>query len=841
MACGLTHQRCDEFMKNAYPRVSPHKRGRMRTYLFQGLNKFHMRNIMDGVRLVLFVSVVLFSCGVSDYLYSLYPRVGLYAWSYVTAGVAVYVALTILPLIFGNCPYQTALTAPLRSCGTLLLFSGHAVWRRLLLSKAGTSSRHKARHFDRVHFLVEKANARAANLDPVAMEWLFTDNDFSDTDMDKFLEGLPGYVHSRITVKEALPKVLTAPYILKRIRKHLLTCVTATELSEEERIKRVLACVESLQVILHLRTNDEGLTNLGEEESLQYYVQSFVDHLNTSCGKPEEKRDLRAFCVRALAFQSSLTKCLEPSLERARKGSPDVKVPDYFMPLYTFFKQQQPLGEVSDETEPPDEDTKRRRVLLHDGPLLNLTLLAKAILLHDDVVAPSSLSMCWKTLDILRREFRITGAKVSNSSLRLFNDIHNKTRLRVRAEEPGFSVIPLLEILDIVDGGRRLSIVFQDHPNAMYHRKDDLVFGKDHLRNPDLFRAFANCLPHFLTRHPEKFTHLMEGLVHRDHVWTSLQVHLSTSLRGNNPVPVMLRAFETCCTVIDVAFVALENSDVDWRAPDFGSLAHYFELFVTDCFQGMFIERAIGFRVGLIKARFCRAVLAQFLDEFDREGTVIFRSHWDVASLARVFYSLSVGDDSDVKFWKSFVDGGSIGPEFMANTHRILCTARRDGPLLNFCRLGHLGLMAVPFKGSSLTDTDFRKLLDLMQKIKDDLSQPLTDASISVWEELRRLHDEVVCTCERRNKENQVLAIADESSKVDKVNLDALLEKISIAYGQRPSDHVQAQASGNSAVVQLKPQFGVLMPGYDRTTLPAVIDDRCNSLPAQVLDSSSTV
>ena len=133
------------------------------------------------------------------------------SWYCVIALMVAYATLSVFPLVIGNCPYQTALTAPLRSCGTLLLFSGHAVWRRLLLSKAGTSSRHKARHFDRVHFLVEKANARAANLDPVAMEWLFTDNDFSDTDMDKFLEGLPGYVHSRITVKEALPKVLTAP------------------------------------------------------------------------------------------------------------------------------------------------------------------------------------------------------------------------------------------------------------------------------------------------------------------------------------------------------------------------------------------------------------------------------------------------------------------------------------------------------------------------------------------------------------------------------------------------------------------------------------------------------
>jgi hypothetical protein len=185
-----------------------------------------------------------------------------------------------------------------------------------------------------------------------------------------------------------------------------------------------------------------------------------------------------------------------------------------------------------------------------------------------------------------------------------------------------------------------------------------------------------------------------------------------------------LHVFETCCAVMDAAFVALEHSKVDWRAPDFGTLAHYFELFVTNCFQGIFIERAMGFRVGLIKARFCNAILTQFLDEFSRSGTIIFRSHWDVASLARVFYSLGLGDDADVEFWKSFVDGGSIGPEFLAKAFTTLQTAERDGPLLNFCKLGQLGTMAVPFEGSGLKDADFEKLSDLMQKMTDDSRLP---------------------------------------------------------------------------------------------------------------------
>src|ERR1700761_4447299 len=55
VACGLTEQWCDEFMKNAYPRIAPHKRGRVRSYLFEGLKTFQMKDIMYGIRVVLFV------------------------------------------------------------------------------------------------------------------------------------------------------------------------------------------------------------------------------------------------------------------------------------------------------------------------------------------------------------------------------------------------------------------------------------------------------------------------------------------------------------------------------------------------------------------------------------------------------------------------------------------------------------------------------------------------------------------------------------------------------------------------------------------------------------------
>jgi hypothetical protein len=848
LACGLIQQWCHEFMKHAYPRAAPHKRGRVRTYLFQGLNRFYIRRFMYGVHALLHISVFLFFCGLSDYLHDAYPKVGMVSWYCVFTLMVVYATLSVFPIFIGNCPYQTALTPPLLFGSTLLLFFCRTAWRRLCLGQ-GALPRKEERHFDKTRYLVELANAGASHLDPYAMKWLFTDDDFSDTDMDKFLEGLPGYIHSNYTVTEELPEVLTAPYILQRIREHLLTCVTTTELSEQARIKRVSTCVESLRVILHLRTSAKPL-KISVEESLQTYLQSIVNGLNSLCEKPDEIRDLRAFCVRALAFQSILTRCLEPT----RMGSPKIKVPSHFLPLYTFFssitytlqdQEQQAPAEVFDEKESSDEDTKWR-VLLHDGPFLNLTLLANAILLHDDDVDPSTLSLCWKTLDILRSEFRITRADISVSSLGQFDEIHNKTRQRVQSEEPGFSVIPLLEILDAVDGGRRLSTVFQDH--SKYRSKAGLVFGKDHLRNPDLFHAFANCLPDFVAKHPDKSEDFMEGLVLYDHLWISLQVHLLNSLRPNSFVPATIHVFDTCCTVIDTAFVALEKSHkVDFRTPDFGSLAHYFDVFVTDCFQGIFIERAIGFRVGLIKARFCNAVLAQFLDEFSLKGTVVFRSHWDVASLARVFYSLGVGGDAGVEFWKSFVDGGPIDEELMAKTFATLEVAKRDGPLLNLCRLGHLGMMAVPFEGSGLEEADFAKLLNLMQKMTEDSCLPLANASTSVWEELRQLRDEVAEIYEKISSEDQVVGDFERSCSEDVAHLGALLTKIKEVYRHRPSsthepypiDHVQA--SGTSASVQPNPPSrGLLIPETNRSshasTSNTLIEDHHSDSPIQEVD-----
>ena len=379
--------------------------------------------------------------------------------------------------------------------------------------------------------------------------------------------------------------------------------------------------------------------------------------------------------------------------------------------------------------------------LLHDGSLVNLTILAQAVLSHEGA-HPSSLSLCCRTLDILPKELRIARTEVSESTLALFKKVHDETRNRVQGEERGFRVTSLLEILDTAARGRRVSMVFLDHPE--YHSRADVVYGKEHLRNSDLLIAFAICLPDFVAKNPETSMAFMEDFVNHDDLWTTLQVNLWNSLRSDSLIPDKLRVFMACCAVIDVALLALEDSQmVDWRAPKFGSLAQHFEMFIIHCFQGTFIGRALGFRIGLIKARFCKALLAQFSEELDREGTMFFRSQWDVASLARLFCTLEVGDEGDEEFWKSYIDEGHIRDEFMIKAREMLKMAMHDGRLLSFCKLGHLAAMAWSFDGSDLEHVDIEKLWKLQRKMVADVRLPLNRASPEVWAELDRLRDEV--------------------------------------------------------------------------------------------------
>ncbi|KAI0289700.1 hypothetical protein B0F90DRAFT_706872 [Multifurca ochricompacta] len=131
----------------------------------------------------------------------------------------------------------------------------------------------------------------------------------------------------------------------------------------------------------------------------------------------------------------------------------------------------------------------------------------------------------------------------------------------------------------------------------------------------------------------------------------------------------------------------------------------------------------------------------------------------------------------------------------MARAREMFDIAVRDGPLLNFCKIGHLGATTIPFEGSDLESADIEKLWELLRKMMTDSRLPLKRASNGVWVKLGWLRE-------------LVSDIGTKSSSEGKVRLQPLLLMIEEVYHLRPpatqescsSGH--AQTSGKSAIAQ---------------------------------------
>src|SRR5258707_6499051 len=201
---------------------------------------------------------------------------------------------------------------------------------------------------------------QAEKLEPYAMEWLLTKNDFSNDDMDKFLEGLPGYISSRHTKKDGLDDYLNANYILRRIKEHLITCATSVELSNEASIARVSFCVQAIWRIFKDYRERNKDTPLPRK-----YIQELIDEFQTLCKMGDPTIALRASCTRALAVPGLLSQLVSSTSDSEEPS----RFPEPFKTFHNFFF---PNDNV-DLTQ-ADEIKRMWKNLLHDVPFANMTI-----------------------------------------------------------------------------------------------------------------------------------------------------------------------------------------------------------------------------------------------------------------------------------------------------------------------------------------------------------------------------------------------------------------------------------------------------------------------------------
>jgi Family of unknown function (DUF6535) len=577
----LIQQWAHEYLQYSQPSAAPHKRGRVRAYLFDGLSRFQMRRLTYGVPVLLHLAVFLFFYALSEWLHSINVPVGTTARYCLVALLAVYIALSVLPLIVRNAPYQTALTTPLQACVSLIRVS-YIVLNRLVRRSSTLYQAHKRSglfksvHVDRARALMREIQKRASELDRSAMHWLLQEID--EDDMDTFLSGLPGYLHSPLTDKKLVVEELIEDGVPGRIREHITTCLRSVELSQEESMSRASTCINSLRLISEVASETAIRRPSLESDD----IEEIMEYLEPLCYNSSTA--LRASCIRGLVLREFLIPLVDLDAGKAQ-----TKFPDYLIPLHkvisawktTEIAQWSHIAGVSTATShflPSDSEQVQKDMWqdVYDGPLINLAVLAYAVLSHADE-GDVNFDMAWKTLETLLKSLGLAQVRASPLARGRFEEVLHKARDGVSGYDGGVTQISsLLKTLDIVIRGLRLAEAFVYTPKPMLSRKQiEAIFGPEQLRNTELLETFAAHLPGYVSAStPEVSQKFMEQLILEDKLWEQLHVSLVKCFNPRVPFPDKLRILMAFFDIFDVAFDVLKESTIiDWRSKDFDLLS----------------------------------------------------------------------------------------------------------------------------------------------------------------------------------------------------------------------------------------------------------------------------
>ncbi|KAJ7665748.1 hypothetical protein B0H17DRAFT_1336463 [Mycena rosella] len=119
----LVEQWARDFVQKTDMRPAPVIRARIFSYLYYGLKRFNMHVLVDLVPLLLHMSLVLFFAGLVAFLLPINRTVMAVAAALLGILVVVYCVLTVLPLVYFDCPYRTPFST--------VLWRTSQLWQRL--------------------------------------------------------------------------------------------------------------------------------------------------------------------------------------------------------------------------------------------------------------------------------------------------------------------------------------------------------------------------------------------------------------------------------------------------------------------------------------------------------------------------------------------------------------------------------------------------------------------------------------------------------------------------------------------------------------------------------------
>ncbi|KAH9067574.1 hypothetical protein EDB87DRAFT_8437 [Lactarius vividus] len=208
----LLQQWARRYLKVTQPRYSPHKRARIRTFFFEGVEKYFLPLAVEALPTLLHVSLFLFFAGLAVFLCNVNLTIFKLALSWIGVCTALYGCVTFMPIFYHDSPYYTPLSILVWQIGVGIQY---VVSRFLLSFGLSRLRRHVALRRSRDHYHkffrgMDKAAERTAlsspsGIDNRAITWTFDSLD-EDHELERFFAGLPGFRSSKV-VDDPLPRL----------------------------------------------------------------------------------------------------------------------------------------------------------------------------------------------------------------------------------------------------------------------------------------------------------------------------------------------------------------------------------------------------------------------------------------------------------------------------------------------------------------------------------------------------------------------------------------------------------------------------------------------------------
>ncbi|KAF8207487.1 hypothetical protein K438DRAFT_1815027 [Mycena galopus ATCC 62051] len=258
LSCALVATLLEQWARNFIHRAdlysAPVIRARMISFLYYGLKRFNMHTVVEIVPLLLHAAVLFFFGGLVAFLAPINRFIMLLSAGLLGIMVTCYFVITVLPLVYLDCPYHTPLSSALWWFFGRLRVAWNLLRRRLIDSKIVAARFHTivaAMAIRAMEFTAERVSR-----DRRALIWtlksLADENEFEPLvqSIPDLLWGPEGrrYLHD-----DAVMHLAATPgvHLCARIEDLLLSCDSGL-ISDDNMIRRQISCFNALWCIASL-------------------------------------------------------------------------------------------------------------------------------------------------------------------------------------------------------------------------------------------------------------------------------------------------------------------------------------------------------------------------------------------------------------------------------------------------------------------------------------------------------------------------------------------------------------------------------------------------------------